>query len=111
LRELRVYELSPDWRTRSALSLLDTRSGILAQQIDLPADSSNIALSPDGRYLFIAGRLGFRVLDTSTGAIVTTTPLPPGPASGLGVTPDCTRAYVALPQRNSVVVLDTSAYR
>ncbi|NYJ04384.1 serine/threonine-protein kinase [Petropleomorpha daqingensis] len=82
--------------------------------MDVGVSPSDIALSPDGRTAYVAGRgRDLWVLDTAAGRVTGTVDVPDGPAWYVSVSPDGRRAYVSVKDDaqtvSRVVVLDPAA--
>jgi YVTN family beta-propeller protein len=90
--------ISPDGRyvylSSGSLLVLDTTTNAVVARIDNITDARGLALSPDGKRLYVS-RFNFdnvTVVDTETLTIVTTIPVKK--PWNVAVTPDGTRAYV-----------------
>ena len=112
------YAVTAD-RLRLHATWLSTRKAGIPQAPEV-ADSygysRNVAVSPDGKHIYVTNEQGGSVasLDTSTGSITWETLLPgAGQAggaypAGIALSPDGTSAYVAAQGQNAVVAIDTS---
>ena len=69
--------------------------------------ATDVAATPDGRFVYLLNGQQLSVLDGSTYQQVATVPLPP-PGALIEITPDGSRAYVRLP--NSLAEIDTAAH-
>jgi len=82
--------------------------------MDVGVSPSDIALSPDGRTAYVAGRgRDLWVLDTGEEKVTGTVDVPDGPAWYVSVSPDGSRAYVSVKDDDQtvsrLVVLDPAA--
>ncbi|HEX3702270.1 MAG TPA: YncE family protein, partial [Vicinamibacterales bacterium] len=99
-----------------ALHLIDVSTGTLNQTISINNSFVGVGFSPSGNKIYVGGGTNdVKVFSLTAGgtyaaAVPPTIPVTPGsPApSGLSVSPDGTRVYVALNQANAVAVIDTA---
>lgn len=105
-RNIEDAVISPDGRyvylSGESLIVLDTTTNTIVDRIDEITDPRGLALSPDGKRLYVT-RVNFdnlTVVDTESLAIVDTIPL--DDPLEIGVTPDGTRAYVIRSQGISI---------
>jgi YVTN family beta-propeller protein len=99
-----------------ALHLIDVSTGTLKQTISINNSFVGVGFSPSGNKIYVGGGTNdVKVFSLTAGgtyaaAVPPTIPVTPGsPApSGLSVSPDGTRVYVALNQANAVAVIDTA---
>ena len=99
-----------------ALHLIDVNTGTLKQTISINNSFVGVGFSPSGDKIYVGGGTNdVKVFSLTAGgtyaaAVPPTIPITPGsPApSGLSVSPDGTRVYVALNQANAVAVIDTA---
>lgn len=93
-----------------SVSVVDTATNKVVGTIGVDGGPASIAITPDGRYAYVAGGTGktVSVIDTSTGKPagepieVGTTPF------GLAITPDGSHVYVADRGSNEFSVIDTA---
>jgi YVTN family beta-propeller protein len=75
--------------------------------LPIPAAGFGVAVSPDGRKVYVAGD-PVSVIDTETNTVTATIPVGPGPL-GVAVTPDGRKVYVAKRGLSGTVsVIDTA---
>lgn len=103
--------LGPDGRTVYAIGFsaalaIDTVSGTVTRRQPVSLLSGDFAVSPDGRYLFVARVVEntVDVFDMDAGQVVASVPVPDQPR-GLALTPDGRRLYVASPAGLTIVNL------
>jgi serine/threonine protein kinase, bacterial len=82
-------------KAANTLSLIDASTGRVRVSVPLPSAVVALALSPDGRRIYLTDRASsFQVLDRTTGARVASVPLG-GVAEGITVGKDGRQVYVA----------------
>jgi len=82
-------------KAANTLSLIDASTGRVRVSVPLPSPVVALALSPDGRRIYLTDRASsFQVLDRTTGARVASVPLG-GVAEGITVGKDGRQVYVA----------------
>ncbi len=95
------------------LAWFDAASNKVARAITLPARPTALALSPDGKRLFVtcgAVKSTVAVIDTAAGKIVDS--IPAGhTAQGVAVTPDGERLYVCNRFNNDVSVIEIAGHK
>ena len=95
------------------LALFDVAGNKVARTIALPAEPTALALSPDGKRLYVtcaAVKSTVAVIDTAAGKIVDS--IPAGhTAHGVAVTPDGKRLYVCNRFNNDVSVIETAGHK
>jgi YVTN family beta-propeller protein len=99
-----------------ALHLIDVNTGSVKQTIGINNSFVGVGFSPSGDKIYVGGGTNdVKVFSSTAGgtyaaAVPPTIPVTPGsPApSGLSVTPDGTRVYVALNLANAVAVINTA---
>ncbi len=91
-----------------SISIVDAAEKKAVQSIPIRTRRSNrLELTPDGKSALVSDLAGedLVVLDVATRAVTTRVPLG-GTAAGILIEPAGARAYVALPAKNEVVVID-----
>ena len=94
----------------STMSVIDTATNqIVGSPIPTGSGPDSIAITPDGKTLYVTSGDGdITVVNTSTNQIVTTiTGLPP--LETIAISPDGKTAYVSSPPEDEVVVIDLQA--
>ena len=95
------------------LAVVGLPGGKLIRRIDVPAEPTDLVLSPDGTRLIVtcaAPKSTVVVIDTSSGKVAAT--IPAGhTATGAAITPDGKRLYVCNRFDNDVSVIDLAAGR
>ena len=95
------------------VAVIDVARGAVTRRIHLPAEPTGLALSPDGRRLYVtcaAPRSRVVVIETATGKAVAA--IPAGhTAAAPAVSPDGKRLYVCNRFDNGVSVIDLEARR
>ena len=97
----------------NTVSVIDTATNTVVATIGLPAGSAphGVAVTPDGKHVYVSGNRGVQVIDTATNTVVATV-LGLGPSFGaIAVTPDGAHAYVLESFNagdNRLVVIDTA---
>jgi YVTN family beta-propeller protein/YD repeat-containing protein len=112
----------------NTVSVIDTNTNMVVETIAVPVERpwpgigrfsyvSDVAVSPDGRYVYVTGTAGsgFTSTDGTVSVIDTTTYAVSGPyeagtaATGIAVSPDGSWLYVATELWNSyIIVMDTA---
>ncbi len=96
------------------LFVIDTAPDQVYRDLFLDFHPTDVAVRSDGRYVFVAGcRLScidgtLRIVDTTTFKAVASIPLPSVP-TGMVVTPDGAKAYVANGREATVTVVDLAS--
>ena len=84
---------------------------IEAGPLAVECEPTAIAITPDGKFAYVASQLSdtISVIDTATDAVSTTITLPSGEGVvDVAISPDGQRVYAAVLAGNSVLVIDTS---
>ncbi len=106
----RVYVTNTNYGYRGSVSVIDTARGEVITIVDVGNKYSpcGIAVTPDGKKLYVSDRdiNGVSVIDTSTNTVTATVPAGINPL-GVAITPDGRKAYVANRYSNNVSVIDT----
>lgn len=91
------------------ISLIDTSTQILTKDIPVETAPTYTALTPDGKFAYVANALSnsVSIIDTATQLVVKTLPVGTYPLE-VKVTPDGKFAYVTNYQGNSISIIDTS---
>jgi PQQ-dependent catabolism-associated beta-propeller protein len=94
----------------NSISIVDGDSLELVQQVDVGERPRGIALSPDGKFLYICASDDdtIQIMDTETLEIVGTLPSGPDPEV-IVVSPDGARIYAANEDDNLVTVIDVAS--
>jgi len=106
-------------RTDDTVTVIDSSSGLVVTTITLGCGSdcgdapAGLAVTPDGKFVYVAipSHGVVLVIDTSTNTVSTTIPMCAGCASsptGVAITPDGTRAYVTDTTQFAIEVIDTN---
>ncbi|MGD0909805.1 MAG: beta-propeller fold lactonase family protein [Candidatus Acidiferrales bacterium] len=97
------------------VSVIDRRSHVVVANIGVGEAPRCIAISPNGKYVYVSNAEDgtVSVIDTKTLSVVTTIPNQPpfflgGTANGLAVTPNGKYVYVTVGGGDSVTVIDTA---
>lgn len=93
----------------NSVAVIDTSTNGVVATVALGAGVRGLAVSPTGRYLFVAtDGQPLKVIDTNTNTVVTSpVPLPLGlNSSGMVLSPDGATAYVANASSDNISVLD-----
>lgn len=92
--------------------VVDAGSNTLgAGPVAVECEPTSIAITPDGKFAYVASRLSdtISVLDTATDAVTATITLPSGNGvSRLAVSPDGQRVYATVLGAHSIVAINTS---
>jgi YVTN family beta-propeller protein len=88
--------------TDTGVSVIDTTSNLITATI--PTIGEALAVTPDGKRLYVSGAGGVAVINTATNAVVVTIP---AVGDAVAITPDGAYAYVA--DNQSVAVIDTAS--
>ncbi|MDY0167876.1 MAG: c-type cytochrome [Thermoguttaceae bacterium] len=98
-------------RDASQVLVVDAASGEAAGQIPMPASPTSMALSPDGKTLYVtcaAPKSTVAVIDIEKKAVADS--IPAGhTATGIAVTPDGNKLYVCNRFNNEVAVIDRAS--
>jgi YVTN family beta-propeller protein len=94
--------------------LIDVGTATLKQTIDIANSFVGVAFSPSGDRIFVGGGASndvklFSLTDAGTFAAAGSIPVANAAPSGLSLSPDGSRLYVALNMTHEVAVIDTSA--
>ena len=100
-------KLPPPDRTADGIGVVDIGSGKLLRVIPAGTDPEQLAVSADGRWLFVANEdAGIAsVIDVSDGRLLTTVKVG-GEPEGVDLRPDGQVVYVTSEQDNQVAVID-----
>jgi len=96
--------------TGSALAVIDTATNtVTIPAIPVGFGTRSVALTPDGRFAYVAVQFDGRVavVDTTANAVVASV-VTGGQPTGLKVTPDGSRVYVADSLRGLLLAIDTA---
>jgi YVTN family beta-propeller protein len=103
--------------------VVDTESNSVVAVVPAGAGPGKLAISPDGKSVYVATIFSSGpscvasvvVIDTTTDTVTSTIPVGKGPGttrlSGITVTPDSKRVYVAVTPGSDVLAIDTASYR
>jgi len=93
--------------TSQGVSVVDTGTGRVSVRIVMPGGCQSVAVSPDGKRLYVSALAGFLyVIDTENNRLLGTVALPSG-TEGVVLGARGRYAYVLNPRRNAVFVVDT----
>ena len=103
----------------NTVSVIDTTSNTVAENIDIAATPHNIAISRDGRYVYVSNHANgavvastVSVIDTNTNTVTTTITIPDPDGhnygSYLAVSPDGSQLFVANRADQSISVVDAT---
>jgi YVTN family beta-propeller protein len=105
----------PVFGNNGTVSVIDTISHAVLATIGVGEAPRCIAISPDGKRVYVTNAEDgtVSVIDTKTLSVVTTIPNQPpyflfGTANGLAVTPDGKHVYVTVGDLDSITVIDTA---
>jgi YVTN family beta-propeller protein len=112
----KVYVTSMDaWSgcgTNAGVYVIDTATNALGSgHIAVGCEPTGIAITPDGRYAYVANQLDstISVIDTNAGTVSTTISLPSGTTlANIAIAPDGKHAYATAPGPGAVIVVDTA---
>ena len=91
------------------VSVIDTNTNSVIATISVGNEPFGVAVTSDGRRVYIANEFSVSVIDAVTNAVITTIPIAAQPpAIGVAVTPDGRKAYVSNYLGNTVSVIDTT---
>jgi YVTN family beta-propeller protein len=93
------------------LAVIDWRTNSIAKQIPMPATAHGVNLTPDGKFVWLAG-LAFKevwVIDNSTLEIISKLPIPSSPIH-ISISPDSKFAYITTAD-NVIYKVDTQTYQ
>ncbi|NYJ04385.1 serine/threonine-protein kinase [Petropleomorpha daqingensis] len=95
-------------QTANWLVTLDTETGRQVDKTEIDARPFSAAVTPDGRFVWVASHAASRVdvVDTASDALVATIPVASDPHA-VALSPDGRRAYVANHESDLLTVLDT----
>jgi len=96
----------PSCRT-DMLTVIDTATATVTRTVPgVGGCDASVAVTPDGRSVWVSGDNGVAVVDVVTSTVIHTLPITY--AGGIAFSPDGRRAYIADTQTNTVDVLDTT---
>jgi YVTN family beta-propeller protein len=100
-------KLPPPDRKADGIGIVDIRSGKLQRVLPAGTDPEQLAISQDGRWLFVANEDASQtsVIEVSEGRIVGTIPVGAEP-EGVDLRPDGKVVYVTSEQNNQISVID-----
>jgi YVTN family beta-propeller protein len=112
----KVYVTSMDaWSgcgTHAGVYVIDTATNALgSSHIAVGCEPTGIAITPDGRYAYVANQLDstISVIDTNAGTVSTTISLPRGTTlANIAIAPDGKHAYATAQGPGAVIVVDTA---
>ena len=93
------------------IAVIDWRNHTVAKQIPMPATAHGVNLTPDGKFVWLAG-LAFKevwVIDNADQSIVTKLPINSSPIH-ISISPDSRYAYITTAD-NDIYKVDTSNYQ
>ena len=91
------------------VSVIDTNANSVIATISVGNEPFGVAVTSDGRRVYIANEFSVSVIDAVTNAVITTIPIAAQPpAIGVAVTPDGRKVYVSNYLGNTVSVIDTT---
>ncbi|MGB9926845.1 MAG: PKD domain-containing protein [Methanosarcina sp.] len=106
----RAYITNSNYKDRGTVSVIDTARNKVIATIDIgyKYGPCGIAVTPDGKKLFVADRdiNGVSVIDTATNTVTATISVGIGPL-GVAASPDGKKVYVANRYSNDISVIDT----
>lgn len=92
---------------QNGVSTIDTATNqVFGPPIEVPGVPDDVAVTPDGRRIYVSGDATVSVIDVGTRATVATIPLEIG-TENVVISPDGTRAYVTNFLGRDVTVIDT----
>ena len=100
--------------TESGVAIIETTTNTVVDFIPMVGFPSGIVMTPDGRFLYVNGRVsgGMWVIDTATRAVPATINVRPSTQSRIDITPDGRFVYVGVEagfqQPDELDVIDTS---
>ncbi len=89
------------------VSVIDTATNSVVATVPLGFSPAGVAVTPDGKHVYVTDSAGVAVIDTATNLLVATVPVGNSP-HGVAITPDGNHAYVANGGSNTVSVIDTA---
>jgi YVTN family beta-propeller protein len=91
------------------VAVIDTATNTVTATIPLQGSLFGLAVTPDGRKLYVANQVGsVAVIDTETNTVTATIPVGDTP-DGVAVTPDGRKVFVTNISANNVSVIDTAS--
>ena len=106
----RVYATAAAGRFGGEIVVIDTATNTVVRRIPRTGFPIGVTVSPDGSRVYVAGGIGFSVIDSATDTVVAQIPLVEGFPQGLAVNPAGTRVFVAIAGNNAVSLIDTTNY-
>jgi len=103
----RVYASAPPFRL---VVVIDTRSNLIVDRIELDGAVFGLAVSPDGTRMYATTYSNLAVIDTSTKAVIANTAVGLTPL-GVAATPDGSKVYVTNFNSDSLSVITTKNFR
>ena len=92
-----------------SLSIIDAQTDTVTATVTVPAGAFALAVSPNGRRLYVTNALdSVTVLDTATNAVIATINTGTTSPSGVAVSPDGSKIYVANYATAVVLVIDAA---
>src|SRR5262245_17478499 len=103
-------KLPPPDRTADGIGVVDIRNGRLQRVIQAGTDPEQVAVSPDGRWLFVTNEDGAQttVIEASDGHVVANIPVGAEP-EGVDLRPDGKVLYVTSEQNGEISVIDAQS--
>lgn len=94
------------------VTVIDTATNKVTATVPVGADSYGIAISPDGRQVYVAnsGSANVTVISTSTSTVTATVPVGAGPRQ-IAFSPDGSTAYVDDINSNTITPWPASDWR
>ena len=105
-------KLPPPDRSADGIGVFDVKQGKLLRVIQAGSDPEQTAVSPDGRWLFVANEDAGQtsVIDISDGRVVARVPVG-GEPEGVDLRPDGKVVYVTSEEDNQVAVIDAATLK
>ena len=98
-------------QTGGTVSVIDTATNTVTATIPVGSSTFGVAVTPDGRQVYVTNGLVdgvVSVIDTATNTVTRSIAFPDISASGVAVTPDGTKAYITNGNGSSVSVIETA---